>query len=546
MRNPYEDELPLESINLSRKFAIAYSLLFLACITLPALLHELQQRAKPQAAKFHVVSEFYDSVIASNDSATAAQRLKRFESSLEQNLFFGRGLRQAAQKPLLSVYGQGNDRTLLGGDGWLFYRPEIVALTGAGPVKPQPPTINMAPEAAKWQPPIPVILEFAAELKLRGIELWLVPIPMKQSIYPEMLSKSVFREPVLHPDEAAFAARMHEGGVRYVSLAPTLWEAKKHDKLANHVYLKQDTHWSPRGMEAAATHLTQLLAAHYQISRPAPPAALPLAGVGRGDLVEKLDLAPPFAFEEEAVTLSPQPLWTSDPEAEIVLLGDSFVNIFHDPSLGYGPAGGPAAEGLHAGLAQTMMAMLGQRMDVLAMNGGGASTVRQQFAKRPAAALKKKKAVVWVLAARDLFLSRAAAMKNDVHWRTTTFAKDAAEVPPVEAKEPGRRAVIAKVDAISNHPANPKTAPYADAVVSVRYRLESTLEGEPPAESELVVMHWLFRQREPLPAAKLKPGERVKLILQPWETASEAQSKTLLDDFAVIDCYWSQDFERLP
>jgi len=79
-------------------------------------------------------------------------------------------------------------------------------------------------------------------------------------------------------------------------------------------------------------------------------------------------------------------------EAPVLLLGDSFSNIYSRPELEWGQGGG---------LGDQLRLRLGVPVQVLALNGGGATTVRQVLARRPAL-LRGKRIVVWACSARDL------------------------------------------------------------------------------------------------------------------------------------------------
>ena len=74
-------------------------------------------------------------------------------------------------------------------------------------------------------------------------------------------------------------------------------------------------------------------------------------------------------------------------------MGDSFSNIYRRKEMEWG-------EG--AGLGEQLMLRLGVGVQIIAINGGGATAVREALAQRPAA-LSRKKVVVWACSARDLY-----------------------------------------------------------------------------------------------------------------------------------------------
>ena len=83
----------------------------------------------------------------------------------------------------------------------------------------------------------------------------------------------------------------------------------------------------------------------------------------------------------------------ADDLAPILLLGDSFTNIYRRKEMEWGDG---------AGLGEQLMLRLNTGVQVIAINGGGATAVRETLAQKPAA-LRHKKVVVWACSARDLF-----------------------------------------------------------------------------------------------------------------------------------------------
>lgn len=157
---------------------------------------------------------------------------------------------------------------------------------------------------------------------------------------------------------------------------------------------------------------------------------------GQGDLVEKPGLAHP----ENWAPVRSEPLAVgsfqndlkpvSDAASPLVLIGDSFANIFDDPGLGFGlHVDGSRSR---AGLAWQLSSLTGANFDMPAVNGEGASGVRRWLAQRGESVVRSKKLVIWVIAERDLFLSRSVAKANHVSWDRVAIAPD----PP--AIEPGK------------------------------------------------------------------------------------------------------------
>ena len=82
-----------------------------------------------------------------------------------------------------------------------------------------------------------------------------------------------------------------------------------------------------------------------------------------------------------------------DDSSPVLLLGDSFTNIYRRKEMEWGAG---------AGLGEQLMLRLNVGVQVIAINGGGATAVRETLAQKPAA-LTHKKVVVWACSARDLY-----------------------------------------------------------------------------------------------------------------------------------------------
>jgi len=89
-------------------------------------------------------------------------------------------------------------------------------------------------------------------------------------------------------------------------------------------------------------------------------------------------------------------LWEPDPESDVLLLGDSFTNVFSLEAMGWGTA---------AGLAPHLAFALGRPVDVIAQNDSGAFATRQALARELGGGqdrLRGKRVVIWELASREL------------------------------------------------------------------------------------------------------------------------------------------------
>jgi alginate O-acetyltransferase complex protein AlgJ len=118
---------------------------------------------------------------------------------------------------------------------------------------------------------------------------------------------------------------------------------------------------------------------------------------GLGDLARMLELPPGQGlFAPQRVTVRPVLGWASDPAAEVLILGDSYTNVYSRSDLGWGTG---------AGLAEQLAFYLQRPVDRIALNAGGAWASRQALARELAAGrdrLAGKRVVVVEFAAREL------------------------------------------------------------------------------------------------------------------------------------------------
>ena len=82
--------------------------------------------------------------------------------------------------------------------------------------------------------------------------------------------------------------------------------------------------------------------------------------------------------------------YDDDPDSPIVVLGDSFTGVYE------------LTDCEHAGVSAHIAREIGYPVD-LVMSYGGGPNVRQKLLRRGVEALGKKRLVVWMMTARDLY-----------------------------------------------------------------------------------------------------------------------------------------------
>jgi alginate O-acetyltransferase complex protein AlgJ len=338
--------------------------------------------------------------IAANRAVLAG--LSGFERALENDSLLGQSLRPPAQLLMTGWLGAGNERVYPGERGWIFYRPDVEHVTGRGFLEPRElrRRIESVPEWTSPPEPDPrkAVVEFKGDLADRGIALIVMPVPLKPSVHPEKLSRRHDESSgvLQNPSFTAFIEDLRRAGVVVFDPAPVL----ARERAVGPQYLATDTHWRPEAVEAAADELARMLAAV-----PLPnAAAAPGYRIERvevqniGDTARMLDLPEGASlFPAETVwlrrVLNPDGApWRSVRDADILLLGDSFSNIYSLESMGWGTS---------AGLAEQLSYTLGRSVDRLVQNDEGAFATRDMLQRDPGR-LSGKRVVIYQFAAREL------------------------------------------------------------------------------------------------------------------------------------------------
>ena len=316
--------------------------------------------------------------------------LRAYEHSLEDASVVARALRPLFQFAQFAWLRDGGEKTLVGRDGWLFYKPGCDDMVARG----KPTTTTNDPVAA--------MIAFRDALAARGIQLLVVPAPNKESVYPDFLtSRAAPGRTVMSPQTRDLLARLRSMKVECVDLFSMFAAARTNSVAANSppLYLKQDSHWSPVGVSLAARAVAQRLTelgwvrpGHTVFTgKPAPVDRL-------GDVLRMLQSA---AIERASI---PEPVpcvqvvcedggppYQDQSDSEVLVLGDSFLRIYQQDE--------PGAAGFIAHLAKELR----QPLSSLVSDGGASTLVRQELYRRPAL-LKNKRVVVWEFVERDIRL----------------------------------------------------------------------------------------------------------------------------------------------
>lgn len=339
-------------------------------------------------------------IVAANRQVLAG--MIGFERALEDESLIGRLLRPPAQLVMTGSLQAGNERVYVGRDGWLFFRPDVEYITGRGFLDPVQLKGRVAATSELGVPPQPdprqAIVQFREDLAARGITLVVMPTPLKPGVHPEKLARRYTDSMGMleNPSYRPFIDGLRREGVLVFDPSEMLPAARR----SGPQYLATDTHWRPESMELVAELLGSFIAEHaglpviddpgYQVERSEVS--------NTGDIARMLDLPdtrPLFPPESVWLRRILQPEgspWASSRDADVLVLGDSFANVYTLESMGWGTS---------AGLIEQLSYTLRRRVDRLVQNDEGAFATRAMLRRDPDR-LNGKRVVVYQFAAREL------------------------------------------------------------------------------------------------------------------------------------------------
>ena len=377
--------------------------------------------------------------------APTKENIKEFEDELDKASTPREFIRPRMQMLFTRYGGFGNGKAVIGQDDWLFYGPGVTAVGGPGFLNEglrasrEKAALDEG-SAALFADPRPAILEFARYLATRGIQLVLLPIPDKASLQPVELHgrrPSGDIVPPRNPDIGQLEDEVRAAGVMVFDPTPPILVKGEPPR-----FLRQDTHWTPTWMESVASDLARVLEkSDSNVSPRSAPrqwhvTAKPVTRVG--DVTDMLGLG------EGQTLLAPETttihevrdekgvLFEGKEDADVLLMGDSFTNVFSLDQMGWGEGGGFGAHLARA---------LGRDVDILAQNDSGAFATRQLLSNALADKsdnagtrdrLSGKTFVVWEFASREL----AVGNWKPISWPKTQSATGQAK-PQIPAAPRG-------------------------------------------------------------------------------------------------------------
>lgn len=473
------------------------------------------------------------------------KEMKGFEEALDDRSVIGKWIRPKVQYLLTVWLGAGNEKAYYGDQPWLFYRPGVDYLSGPpflDPVHLQ----KRATGGSEWATPIEpdprlAILDLKRQLDRRNVALIIVPTPIKAMIQPERLSRRYKgrQTELQNPSYERFKGEMEREGVYVFDPAPLLMSAKAQGGQPQ--YLSTDTHWRPEAVELAAEKLKDFIREH--VSLPYLPPSGYLAEKTRitqlGDLAVMLGLpANQQVFPRETVSIRKilgaggEP-WQPQKSADVLVLGDSFSNIYSLGVMGWG-------EG--AGFIEQLGYALQRPLDRITRNDNGSYAPRELLAADMAKGkdrLEGKRLVIYQFAIRELAVG---------NWKRIDLKPGTVpQVNYLTLPPGGERLVGGRIEAVSAVP-RPGTVAYKDHVMAI-HLTDLETDGRPMAEAEAMVYLKSMTDNVLTAAAKYRPGEIVKLRLIAWADVAERYegiNRSELDDPALqlVEPCWGETIKK--
>lgn len=519
--------LEVGSTDVSPLLARVIVLFFLAVVFCVPVLQELSGYTDKDKGVVSIFSSTFGGVFAAGLSGSFIQRVEdvneqllQAKDSAEEELEDKTLLHELfwpVQKFLL-VLKKGNEKVLPGEGEWLFYSKDVEHLLSSLPAG----TVYH-PEKNVNNDPVKAIVDFRDKLQQKGVQLVVMPTPVKPMIQPEKLAtaQAVDSDPLYFEGWEDVKTGLVENGINFIDPAPLL-QSYMHEQ-GKPAFLKTDTHWTPGAMEYMAQYLAAYVAQMQLALEDAAYKREVQTVINQGDIASMLKLPDEKMRMNEEVEIHPvftrgSELWRQSSTGAVLLLGDSFSNIFSQGSMGWGRG---------AGFGEQLSYYLNTPIDTIIQNDQGAYVTREKLSVDQARGidrLNNTQLVIWQFAAREL---------NQGHWKIIDLPEGREEnlqefylVPAGVTKK-----VRGEIRDISKSP-RPGSVPYKDNIITMHLSNVEDLEtGE--MLGECLVYTWGMKNNELTAMATRRIGEQVTLALRDWaevEVEYAAIRRSVLDD----------------
>ena len=458
----------------------------------------------------------FSTVIARNRKLLEA--IQTTDNLLADDSLIARVVRPRVQY-LTTWLGASTEQVQLGAAGWLFYGSDLAHVTGDGFLTPSRLVRRSASGDTLTPAPQPdprlAIIDLHTQLAQRSIPLIVLPTPVKLTIHPERLSRrNTTKKPVTpNPSYASFVAELRSHGVLVFGATAELAALRQRTTVPT--YLATDTHWRPETVEYLADRLAAFIGKTVNLPETDPVDYLVTTAevTNRGDTLRLLNLpSRQSLYPSESVsvrqirTADGEP-WQADRNADILLLGDSFTNVYSLETMGWGTL---------AGLAEQLSFALRRPIDRLSQNDNGAFAPRELLAAelhRGRDRLAGKRLVIYQFANRELSLG---------DWKLVELTLSAPADLSSFLRPSGSMSVNIRGTVLAIGPVpRPGSVPYRDHIVAIHL---DQVVAEPNAgfgnKSEALVYVRSMIDGELTPVADYRPGDTIELRLEPWENVA--------------------------
>lgn len=351
----------------------------------------------------------------------SSKYIRAYEKDMEEKSIIANATRPRMQLVRYALLRDVGEKAFRGEDGWLFYKQDVDYLIRPDIRDPRSQVVDY--NDAKTENAIDVIRGFKEQLKAYGVDLLVVVVPGKPSIYPDMLAKNFDVDKAgNYSHSKKLISAIREAGVDCVDLfTPMMAERKKDEEVGDRLYLKTDTHWKFRGLNVAAKTVAEHIRKYPWFSEITSSVqyVMDTVTVGRNGDVGVMTQLPSMKINELLLSFPEEPtvchtvykIQTSPdqssvripyrddfgPDSKILVIGDSFSRMYQTDA--------PRSAGWISHLAME----LSQPLASIISDGGASTLVRQMLARRVAEAkrdgrrtlLDGRKLVVWEFVERD-------------------------------------------------------------------------------------------------------------------------------------------------
>lgn len=340
--------------------------------------------------------------------------LRKYEKEMEKSSIFANSIRPFVQFVNFKLFNNPGEKAILGKNGWMFYKPDVEYLHKPSVTDPRSKVVDYNSKPVQ-DDPVKIILNFKNQLSEMGIELLVVIVPGKPSIYPDLINPAVnvsCNQAISHSQY--ILKLLEEKGVKVVDLFnPFLQERRRDSLFGDSLYLRTDTHWKTRGPRLAAASVASVVKQMpwFRDYFPKTEYTIDTVEVFRnGDIgvmtrlsdfkIGKWQLELPLektkcyqvfsVIRDDSGKIISRTLYRDEHrKSRILILGDSFSRIYQTDE--------PRSAGWISQLAYELSEPL-----TSIVNDGGASTIVRQTLSKKASLLKGKKLVIWEFVERDL------------------------------------------------------------------------------------------------------------------------------------------------